>query len=86
LLDATLHVYVGVTFASFEYITDCIICIECDLDISTVEKICKFSYHWVPVSESDPYLGVWKVYLLCEGGNVSSYVIVTLGSNQLDTQ
>lgn len=59
-----MHVCVGVTCASFEYITDCIICRECDLDISAVEKICKYSYHWVPVSEVTHFLGLEVVFVV----------------------
>jgi hypothetical protein len=49
---------------------DCIICAECDLDISTLEKICNFYYHWVVISDSDPFFGL-KCVLLCDGGKVS---------------
>lgn len=59
-----MHVRVGVTSASFEYVTDCITCRECDLDINSFEKICKFSYHWVPVRESDPFLGAGR-FICC---------------------
>lgn len=52
---------------SFEYIIDCIICTECYLDISVLEKICEISYHWFVVCESDSFLGLEGV-LLCECG------------------
>ena len=45
----------------------CIICTECNQDISTLENICHFSYRWVVVSEVDPFSGLESV-LLCEGG------------------
>lgn len=62
---------IGVICSSFEYIMDYIICAECDLDISTLEKICNFSYCWVVVSDSDPFFGELKRVLLCDGGKVS---------------
>jgi hypothetical protein len=49
---------------------ECIICVECDLDISTLENICNFSYHWVVVSESDLLWGL-ECVSLCDGGKVS---------------
>ena len=75
ILDATVHVSVGVIYACFEYITDCITCTECDLDVSSVENICKFSYLWMPVSESGPLLGSGRCICCVKGGNVSSCVI-----------
>lgn len=55
LVDTTAHVYIGVICSSFDYVMDCIIYAECDLDISTLEKICNFSYNWVVISDSDPF-------------------------------
>lgn len=56
---------------------DCIICAECDLDISTPEKICNLSY-WIVVSDRVVVTvirfflgGGLKGVLLCDGGKVS---------------
>lgn len=62
-----MHVRVGVTCASFDYITDCITCTECDLDVSSVENISKFSYHWMPVSESGPPLEAGRCICCVKG-------------------
>jgi hypothetical protein len=42
---------------------ECINCVECNMDVSTLEKNCSFSNHWVVVSESDSFFGGWKVYI-----------------------
>jgi hypothetical protein len=47
MVYATAHVYIGIIYVSFEYIIICVICVECNLDISVLEKICEISYHWV---------------------------------------
>jgi len=47
---------------SFEYIINCTICAECDLDISILAKMCNFSYHWAVVCEGGPFFCGLKVY------------------------
>lgn len=61
MVYATAHVCIVIISVSFECIIDCIICMEYDLDISVLEKICEIYYHWVMVYEGDPFLGGWTV-------------------------
>jgi hypothetical protein len=58
----------------FECIINCIICSEYDLNISILEKICKFSYHWALLREINPVV----VVLLCEGGRDVFRIICVL--------
>jgi hypothetical protein len=78
LVDATGHTRIDVICSNFEYIIDCIICAECDLDISTLEKICNLSYFWIVISDSDPFFFGLKVVLLCDGGKISFCVTCVL--------
>jgi hypothetical protein len=50
---------------------DCIIYTERNLDISTLEKIRNFFYHWAVLSEGDPFSGLESA-LLCDGGKETS--------------
>lgn len=77
-----MQVCVGVTCASFDYITDCITCTECDLDVSSVVNISTFSYHWMPVSESGPPLGPGRCVCCVKGGTVS-FCVIGVGSLRL---
>jgi len=38
--------------------------VECDLDISVLEKICEISYHWVVACEGDPFFGVGRLIIV----------------------
>jgi hypothetical protein len=38
---------------SSQFIINCTICAECDLDVNILEKTCNFSYHWALVCEGD---------------------------------
>lgn len=69
MVYTTAHVCIGIISVSFEYIIDCIICTECDLDIGVLEKICEISYHWVVHVKVTHFLGLEGV-LLCECGKV----------------
>ena len=80
MVDATAHICVGVICSRFEYIINCIICVECDLDIGILEKIFNFSYHWVLLWEADPVF----VVLLCEGGKDGFRIICILSSEVIE--
>ena len=41
-------------FSSFEYIINCIICAECDLNFSILVNFCNFSHHWIVLREIYP--------------------------------
>jgi len=64
LVYATAHVCIGIIYVSFKYITVCIICMECNFDISVLEKICEISYHWIVVCEGDPFFGVQRCIIV----------------------
>ena len=54
LVDATAHLCVSIVCSSFEYIINCIIYEECNLDINILDKFCSFSYHWIVLREIYP--------------------------------
>lgn len=64
MVCATAHVCISIISLSFKYVIDFIICMEYDLGISVLEKICEISYHWVVVREGDPFFGVGRCIIV----------------------
>jgi len=72
LVAATTHIRIGI-----EFIINCTICAECDLDVTILEKTCNFSYLWAAVCKGDPYLWFEGV-LMCKAGKESCRIMKVL--------
>lgn len=50
--------------SDFKYVTDRIMCMKFNLEVSALEKICNVSYHWVVISENSPFYRVGQCVIL----------------------
>jgi hypothetical protein len=58
LVDTTVRTCTVIISSDFKYVTNRIMCMKFNLDVSALEKICNVSYHWVLISENSPFFRV----------------------------